>query len=178
MADNYGYKRKLQKLLPEGLAWEGDEISNIAEGFAEERSLIHGKVLNTYNVEADPRTTVLYLPEWLETMEPYGGSDQPASVSDATTRATLVEKTQRNRNNSPDHLIQLAVDLGFSDAEILIADLPFRMGSRIGDPLGGGEAAYVITIEATSVGVDEDAALQTTIRDAVRLHTRVLFNFL
>lgn len=141
--EDYGYA--LLSLLPVGQAWPRDPrmpMARFCAGLGEIWGRVDAAAWNLVDVEAQPLSTFLLLPEW----ERMAGLPNPCVTEPSTIgerRAALVERLTAEGGQSRAYFINVAARLGY---DITITEqAPFMCGLSQcggGDQIGSEEIAF------------------------------------
>lgn len=142
------YRKQLEKLLPQGLAFKRDPGSlllALLEGMAEELARIDGRSTQLIQ-EADPRTADELLEDWLRVV----GVPDPCTVyalGAEDEKAQLLQKLTRQVGQNADFWLEIAQTLGYSTAQVL-EYREFRVDDNsVGDPLYDAKWKHTFTVQ-------------------------------
>lgn len=187
------YRQQMQRLLPSGLAWPralAALLTKLLDAAAQEFARVHGRAFKLVD-EADPRTTAELLGEWERVA---GLPDNCSGLLSPTMqgrRNDLLSKLTSVGGQSPAYYVAIAKAMGF---DVVVEEFrPFRIGSRVGEPLSNGDWVYSWRVRAPEVTVSRfrvgqsavgeplatwgNAGMECRIRQYKPAHTRVHFAY-
>jgi uncharacterized protein YmfQ (DUF2313 family) len=141
------YRKQLEKLLPQGLAYKRDPgsiIVKLLEGMAEELARVDARASDLI-LEADPRTASELFQDWLRVVGiPDACSIYAAGSEDE--RLQLLEKLTSEAGQGPEVFRNVAEALGYTGAEV-VEYFPFRVDlNTCEDPLYDEAWGYAFSV--------------------------------
>jgi uncharacterized protein YmfQ (DUF2313 family) len=188
------YHRVAVDLLPTGMAWPRDPDAVVVRAWAGPAAGLarhHARVMDLLAVEADPRSTLLLLPDWERNTGLPDECTGPAETLEGR-RLRLVQQLTARGGQSPAFFIALAAGLGFEGCTItefrpftcssrctdgLDTD-PWRFTWRLNVPIDAGIRGFTARSACTeSIRTWGAAVLECVIRRITPAHTNVLFGY-